>query len=116
VEPKPEHLTLADLAASKHYNLEIKKAETPDERKARLRREDDAANHARAVERDRTLQDQFKERIFLIAGIAALGMSLLISVGVLIFSSRAELHTWATGAISAVSGGFIGYLTAKKDK
>jgi hypothetical protein len=77
------------------YSFELRTIETADERRARIRRENDEAAHRRQV-----FWAVFV--VLLIVGAAAFA--------VMLFSSNADNKEWARNIVAAISSGLAGYV------
>jgi hypothetical protein len=65
-------------------------------------REQDAAHQRR------------KEMAILVALLVVAGVVVLASVGILAFSDKPNLQSWATGGLMTILSGFFGYFTGRQ--
>jgi hypothetical protein len=98
-------LNLGNVVGDDDLDFSVKTREDPDERQARLRREEADAEHQRR-----------KELLILRAVLITLGVTALVCIGVIVIpGSPPENAKWATTLLTIVSAG-VGYMTGKSSK
>ena len=88
-------IDIDDVLNSPRYSFEFKSLETPEERRARIRREDNEAVHRRQV-----FWAVFV--ILVVVGAAAFA--------VMLFSGNPDNKVWARNIVAAIGSGLAGYV------